>query len=191
MPAQRKTAAEMMLAGNAAHLTRAQLAERVKQEGTDAPAITFGRPRMPKTFTELEAECWKAASKILRSRGTLSRGDGELLEFYAVTKARWILARRDIESRGFEISETRHSKSGEPYSVSVPNPSLKIASDCEVKLLGFARALGLTTLDRTKVRRAKGSRPEEKAFVPKKGTAGELSQYFDSRGKLKVINGTD
>lgn len=117
MGAQRKTAAEILLSGNAAHLTRAQLAERVKAEGSDAPAITFGRPRLPKTFTELEAECWKAAVKILRQRGTLSRGDGELLEFYAVAKARWVLARRDIEQRGFEIQETRHSKGGEPRYV--------------------------------------------------------------------------
>lgn len=189
MPTPRKSAAEIMLAGNTAHLSRAQLAERVIKEGSDAPAIHFGRPRMPKTFSALEVECWKSAVKILRTRGTLSRGDGELLEMYAVTKARWVLARRDIEQRGFEVVEVRHSKGGDPYDVHVPNPSLKIASDCEVKLLGFAKALGLTTLDRNKPRRAHGSRPEEKRFVPKKGTAGELSQYFDSRGKLKVING--
>lgn len=155
MPTPKKTYAQIRLAGNPSNLSRAQLAERA-QETTTESTVSAGRPRMPKTLTELEQECWKQAAKIMRARGTLTKGDSENLEMYAVVKARWILARRDIEARGLEITETRHAKNGEEYEVSVPNPSLKICDSCEQRLHAYTKVLGLTPMDRTKVKKAKG-----------------------------------
>lgn len=127
------------------------------KDNTDEPTVSSGRPKMPKTLSALEIEAWKGAAKIMKSRGTLSKGDAENLELWAVTKARWILARRDVEKRGLEIVETRHTKSGDPYEVSVPNPSLKICTDCETRLLSYSKVLGLAAMDRTKVKKTRGA----------------------------------
>lgn len=190
MANHRKSVAQILAESNTDKLSKAQLAARLREEQSE-PVIHAGRPRMPKNFSELERDAWKSASRIMKAQGTLSKGDGELLELFARTKARWILACKDVAERGFEIKEIRHAKNGDPYEVSIPNPSLKICDACESRLLAYSKALGLTTLDRTKPKRAKRSKTSEKGFVPTPGTAGELSQYFDKGGKLKVIRGTD
>jgi P27 family predicted phage terminase small subunit len=183
MPMQRKTAKQIMLAGNPSNLSKAELASRMSDETDTAPTVQAGRPRMPCTLTELEQQCWKQAAKIMRARGTLSKGDSENLEMYAVVKARWILARRDIEARGLEITETRHAKNGEEYEVSVPNPSLKICDSCEQRLHAYTKVLGLTPMDRTKVKKTKAS---DNSYQPKPGTVGaEFAHLFDENGRLK------
>ena len=119
---------------------------------------------MPKTLTPIETECWKQACKILKQRGTLSRGDAESIEIWSISKARWILARREIEKDGLTVTETRFSKSGEEYSITLPHPCLKIAENCERLLAGLAVKLGLTPLGREKVRKTSGR--EEKGKGP-------------------------
>lgn len=166
MPQPRKTAKQIMLAGNPSNLTKAELSRRMSDEGGgQEPTVSAGRPKMPKTLSPLEVECWKGAAKIMKSRGTLSRGDSENLEMFAVVKARWILARRDVESRGLEVQETRHAKDGTEYTVSVPNPSLKICTDCETRLLAYSKVLGLAAVDRTKVKKTRGG-VEKKVLAP-------------------------
>lgn len=175
----------ILLDGNTSHMTKAQIAERVAAEVVSEPHVAAGRPKMPKTLSELEVECWKGAAKIMKARGTLTKGDAENLELFAVTKARWILARRDIEKRGLSLMETRHAKDGSEYEVEVANPSLKICDACEQRLLAYSKALGLSAIDRTKVKATKGAKYREK-FVAKPGTAAALMpELFDERGRVR------
>jgi phage terminase small subunit len=157
MPTPKKSYAQHMLSGNPSNLSRAELARRAASESATETTVSAGRPRLPKTLSELEAECWKDAAKIMRARGTLTKGDSETLELWAVTKASWILARRDIEKEGQKITETRFSKSGDEYQVTIINPSVKIARDALQQLLSLAAKMGLHVLDRTKAKKARGA----------------------------------
>jgi P27 family predicted phage terminase small subunit len=181
MPTPKKTVARMLLDGNTSHLTKAQIAERVAVETETEAHIPSGRPKMPKTLSELERECWKGASKIMKARGTLTKGDAELLELFAVTKARWILARRDIEVRGLEIQETRHAKDGSEYEVSIANPSLKIADNCESRLLQYSKSLGLTAVDRTKVKAVQGTK--KKRTMSPTSIGNKFPHLFEAKKK--------
>jgi P27 family predicted phage terminase small subunit len=166
MPQRLKTADEIRLTGNARKLTRAELERRSQNIPGDSETVSSGRPKMPKTLTAIEAECWKQACKILKQRGTLSRGDAESIELWSISKARWILARREIEKDGLTITETRFSKSGDEYTITVPHPCLKIAENCERLLAGLAVKLGLTPLGREKVRKTSGRDDNAKTLSP-------------------------
>lgn len=190
MPTPKKKISQILLAGNARHLTPTQIAQRTAEEAQGgAPAsVSSGRPKMPAGLTELEVSCWKAAVKILKSRGVLSKGDAECLELFCVQKARWITARREVEAKGLTVEETRFSKAGNEYTVTIENPALKICNDCEVKLLALEKVLGMTLLGREKVRRTKGSDLREK-FVPKEGSiAAMLPELFNSKGQFKHVD---
>src|SRR5271169_932693 len=148
MPQRLKSTDEILLTGNARKLTRVQLEQRSKGISCEPDSVRSGRPKMPKTLTAIETECWKQACKILKQRGTLSRGDAESIELWSISKARWILARRELEKDGLTVTETRFSKSGDEYTITIPHPCLKIAENCERLLAGLAVKLGLTPLGR-------------------------------------------
>ena len=58
--------------------------------GAESDTVFFaGKPRMPKDMPALAQEKWKELAAILRKRGTLTRGDGPVLELAAITYARW------------------------------------------------------------------------------------------------------
>lgn len=155
---------------------------RAKESNPDEVTVSAGRPKVPKYLSELEVECWKNAAKTMKQRGTLSRGDGESLELWAVTKSRWVLARRAIESEGLTVTETRFSKSGDEYSVTIPNPSLKIAENAERLLASLAVKLGLTPMDRSKVKRTRGGSFEKKVLAP--NSLGALYPHlFEKEGR--------
>lgn len=126
-------------------------------EDTEPGALPAGRPKCPasvKADDEARA-AWKAAVKILEMRGTLTAGDGPTLTVFALCSARYLKANADVTARGFEIEITRTNKKGEVYTMSVPNPSLRILDSCERQLLALARATGMTPADRTKIKRTK------------------------------------
>jgi P27 family predicted phage terminase small subunit len=149
------------------HALRGTKATRPSRARSDAgeEQVAAGRPKMPKTFSPLEVECWKSAVKILKSRGVLSRGDSEALELWARTKARYIRASQALEKEGDIVTETRFSKSGDEYEVRVQNPNLKIVEKCLTHLQSMARALGLNPIDRTKIKKTKPSEESLRAVV--------------------------
>jgi len=168
--------------------TRATRPSRAKQtdEGGE-PSVPSGRPKTPKEFSELEVSCWKSALKILKARGVLSRGDGEALEIWSRTKARYITASKALEKEGLIVTETRYSKSGDPYEVRVPNPNLKIVEQCETRLQTSARALGLNPIDRTKVKQTKASAAGARVPTYPAGSIGAMMpELFDSKGRMKT-----
>jgi P27 family predicted phage terminase small subunit len=184
MPQRLKSADEIRLTGNARKLTRAELERRSQNIPGDSETVRSGRPKTPKTLTPMQLECWKEAAKILKQRGTLSKGDGESLRLWSVVKARWLQANAEVEKDGLTIQETRCSKSGDEYTVTVNHPCLKIAENCERLLTGLAVKLGLTPLGREKVRRT--SAPKEEKYTPIEGTLGaDMAHLFDAKGRPK------
>jgi P27 family predicted phage terminase small subunit len=188
MPTPRKTAARILLEGNTAHLTKAELADRLTEERSSEVVVNAGRPRIPGHIKEDPdaLDAWKSATKIMKARGTLSKGDGELLEQFAVVKARWILACRDIKKRGLQILETRHAKDGSEYEVEVPNPSLKVASDCESRMLAYSKTLGLTPMDRSKIKRTKGAKTAKEKILAPDAMGTMFSGVFGKKAKTNV-----
>lgn len=110
--------------------------------------------------------------KLLEARGTLDPGAGPTLELYAETKARWLRAKADLEARGEMITETRITKSGETYDVSVLNPMLRVAENCESQLLSLTKTLGIAPDARERVKKVKAA--------PARGNDNRPQWYIDS-----------
>jgi phage terminase small subunit len=190
MPQRRKSSAEILLNDNTRRLSRDELARRVQEEQEQKglnPNVSAGRPRMPKDLSPLEVAHWKAAARVMKQRGTLSKGDGEALELWARTKARYSRSSKALAEEGDIITETRFSKSGTEYTVRVPNPHLKIVEQCERALQAMASKLGLNPLDRSKVRATRDSSPTEKKskkWSPDQIVPGSIGEYMYKNGML-------
>jgi phage terminase small subunit len=65
-----------------------------------------------------------------------------------------------VVKRGQLIDEKRFSKSGDPYIVTIINPSVQIQRDSERQLLQLTKALGLAPDSREKVRRTRKVKTE-------------------------------
>jgi phage terminase small subunit len=89
----------------------------------------------------------------------------------------------DVDARGFEIEETRHSKNGSEYTVFVPNPSLRIQADAERQLLALQKALGLSSDSREKVKKAK---QDPKTLPPDPNSAAVMFPHLFN-GKPKIV----
>lgn len=140
---------------------RAISIEEHKQRGTrptraavGAPSEA-GRPRMPKHLSESAQRVWRETVRLLRRRGTLTVDSAPTIQIYAECAATWEVAKADVESRGQILTEQRYSKSGDPYTIQVVNPSMKIKQDCERSMLALCKALGLSPDAREKVKKAR------------------------------------
>jgi P27 family predicted phage terminase small subunit len=148
--------------------------------------VTGGRPRMPKSLSPSAAQAWKDAVRLLRKRRTLSAGDAPVLTVYANVFAKMQKANADIEARGFEVEVIRTNKKGEEYTTTVPNVSVRIATDCERQLLQLAKALGLTPDTREKVKPTKEEKKPTK-WTPTANTLGAfMPELFDEKGRAKT-----
>jgi P27 family predicted phage terminase small subunit len=114
-------------------------------------------------LSKLAKKCWREVVKILEARGTLTLGDGELLLVYATTKERFLLAKAKVDAEGLQVRETRYSRNGGPYEVTVTNPMLEIQMDAEAQMLAIASKLGLTPVDRDKPKPVT-QKPKVKSF---------------------------
>lgn len=148
----RKTEKEHWLNGTLAHATEAKPEE--------ASQVAAGRPKLPKHLSPDAIEAWKLVCKLLRAKGTLAKTDAATLEIYCEVKATWITSKADVVARGQLVEEQRYSKSGDPYTVTIINPSVQIQRDSERQLLQLTKALGLSPDTREKVRRTRKTKTE-------------------------------
>jgi P27 family predicted phage terminase small subunit len=153
---ERKTIQEKMLSGT----LRGDRLRADDFEKNDATAMPCGRPKMPAHLSPEAVEAWKNVCKLLRAKNTLAKTDAATLEVYCEVKATWIAAKADVVKRGQLIDEKRFSKSGDPYTVTIINPSVQIQRDSERQLLQLTKALGLAPDSREKVRRTRKVKTE-------------------------------
>jgi P27 family predicted phage terminase small subunit len=118
-------------------------------------AAQGGRPKCGRHMSKAARKHWLAAVRLLESRSVLDPGAGATLELYAVTMDRWLQAKSDLDKRGLQIEETRSSNRGEIYTVTVVNPMLKVAENCEAALQQLTKTLGLAPDAREKVKKVK------------------------------------
>lgn len=136
---------------------------RAPRETAAASRVAGGRPKMPKHMTGIAADRWKEMVKILRARGTLTKGDGPALELYCETYARWRACLKEVEDHGVMVDVTVLGSSGEPFTKRVQNPAAKLAAQMENSLRAMLKEFSATPASRE---RTKPTAPKEEKDVP-------------------------
>jgi phage terminase small subunit len=125
-----------------------------------------GRPRYPKGLSPDEKKAFKHFSRLLEQRRALTEGDGESLRLLAVVFVRWQKAIQMVAQQGEIRVYTRLDKFGVAHDSERPNLWLKVAQDSEKFVQSQLDRLGLTPMNRGKVKPAevpKGASPEQSA----------------------------
>ena len=128
-----------------------------------APSVhTGGRPTRPNYLSPVGKKEWNRIIKILTERGTLTKGDGPVVELLVQTYCDWRACNEEVEAQGRFVTSTWRDEEGE-HSSRVPNPALKIATQLANQLRALYIQLGATPQSREK---AKPALPNPKTPPP-------------------------
>ncbi len=116
--------------------------------------VESGRPRYPKGISPAARLVFKRLCALLEKRRSLTSGDGELLRLYCVLFDRHARALAAIEKEGEIRTYTRLDNRGEAVQCEKPNLWLKVAENSEAKMISVLDRLGLTPINRSKVKPA-------------------------------------
>ena len=150
MPTPRKSEALHNLSG-----TKSQA--KPESEYTLPP----GRPEYPKNISQAARSVFKRLCHLLEERRTLTAGDSELLRIYAVLFDRHTRALAKIAEEGEVKMYVRLDSNGQPHEMEKPNLWLKVAETCEKNMVGCLDRLGLSPLNRGKVKPTAQPSPEK------------------------------
>ncbi len=124
----------------------------VPQGTPDKPSqFSGGRPKYPKHLSPVARAEFKRAVQLLEQRKTITPGDYTTLAVYAEVFARWIQAKNEIGDE-LMIETQVTDNNGNLRTVRRLNPLLKVAEQCEGRMLALVKALGLTPVDRERSR---------------------------------------
>lgn len=124
-----------------------------KTQATTPDVITPpGRPKFPKQLTKEGRQIFKRVCSMLETRRALTPGDGELLLLYVETFLRWQKALAAIREEGEICKYVRLDSNGAAHDVYKTNLWLPVAEKAEIKLISLCDRLGLTPLNRSKVK---------------------------------------
>ena len=150
------------------------------QAKPDAEALPPGRPKYPKGISQEAKSAFKRLCAMLEKRRTLTDGDGELLRLYGVLYDRHIRALAKLQKEGEIRMYTRMDNHGEAHEVEKPNYWLKVAETAEKNLVAILDRLGLTPLNRGKVRPT-ATKPNAAPVDPEQAAAEEFFGKLDQR----------
>jgi len=120
--------------------------------GAEIPA---GRPSYPKGVSREAKRAFKSLCRQLERRRVLTEGDGQLIRLYAITYDRHQRALDHLAAEGEVCLYSRLNNHGEEVKVEKPNLWLKVAQDSERVMIACLDRLGLSPINRGKVRPAK------------------------------------
>jgi len=144
----------------------------------DTPSVfKSGRPKIPAHLSKAGRTEFKRVCKILLDRGTSTEGDFATLAVYAEIYARWIQAKASIETEGLMITAAVTDNHGKLRTVSRLNPLIKVAEGCESRMLSLCKSMGLTAVDRDKVKQTSVNPKDE--IVP--GSIADLYPHLVER----------
>ena len=109
-------------------------ASRAKQ-----PQIQPGMPRMSRNLSERAQPVWREIIRLLKERGTLTKGDGPTIAAYAECQARLWAVQELIVSEGMVLSGGK------------THPCMAVVENCERMLRNYLRDFGLVGLTRERV----------------------------------------
>ena len=116
------------------------------------PTVTEGRPTCPRYLSAVARKKFRQLCKQLEQRRALTPGDGELLALAAITHERWLAAIENVAARGAVIISETKDKYEQTVYRERKNPYLLIAQESERQLTGLLDRLGMTPLNRGRVK---------------------------------------
>jgi len=151
--------------GRTAIATPRKSLERHANEGTkphypvedSTSRFAAGRPAIPAHLKGPARAEFKRAVGLLEKRQTLTEADRASLEIYATVFARWLQAKAQIGDT-LLVESTFVDKLGVEHTTSIVNPLLAVVQNCEVRLAGFIKELGLSPSSRERTKLTKSTK---------------------------------
>jgi P27 family predicted phage terminase small subunit len=113
-----------------------------------------GRPKYPKNLSPEAKRFFKTICRQLEQRGNLTNGDEELIRLAAILRDRHAKAIEHVSAEGEICSYTKLDKTGAQFESEQPNLWLKVAQESEKQIVSILDRLGLTPMNRSKVKPA-------------------------------------
>jgi P27 family predicted phage terminase small subunit len=117
--------------------------------------VLGGRPKFPTNFSGEMKATFKRIVRLLETRRTCTTGDAEIIRLFCVAVDRQKRALGHIGSEGEITCYTRLDSNGQPHEIWKPNLWLKVCTDAEKLQLAALDRLGLTPMNRAKVKPTK------------------------------------
>jgi P27 family predicted phage terminase small subunit len=136
--------------------------------GTSAAPETdvgSGKPRCPKELTPEGKRIFRDICRELKKRRALTSGDARIIEVLAGAVERYRRAMAQVREEGEIVSYTRLNNHGEEVVTKSKNLYLAVATEAEGKILSIVDRLGLTPLNRVRVRPTKDEDSEGIKFL--------------------------
>jgi len=146
-------------------------------------AHTGGKPRKPAHLSPVAEEKWAEMVKILKQRGTLTKGDGPALEIYCESFARWRAMLEEIANEGAMVESTVLTSSGTPITKRIINPAVKAASQLENSLRAMLREFSATPASREKTKPARAPLNKQPLAPDSVGATMDFDAAWDEAGK--------
>ena len=121
------------------------------QAGTEH-AVAPGRPKFPKNLPQDARLVFKRIVALLEKRRHISEGDVELIRLYSLLYVRHAKALEKLDAEGEVKVYVRLDSNGTAHDQEKPNLWLKIAQDAERNMVACLDRLGLTAMNRAKVK---------------------------------------
>jgi P27 family predicted phage terminase small subunit len=145
----------------AAHFLQGTVPQTGRSKTTQSASIyAGGRPTIPHHLSRVARAEYKRLCQLLENRRTLTEGDRNSLAVLSECVARWVAAKRELGDR-LLIETTIVDKKGNTFTTTKAHPLIKIIETAETKILALSKALGLTAIDRDKVRPTQLDTPAE------------------------------
>jgi P27 family predicted phage terminase small subunit len=118
----------------------------------DGPAVAPGRPKFPKDLSREARPVFKNLVRLLEKRRHITEGDVYLCRVFALVYVRHAKAQAKLEAEGEIRSYVRLDSNGQPHDQEKPNLWLKVAETAEKNMVACLDRLGLTAMNRSKVK---------------------------------------
>lgn len=123
-----------------------------------------GRPRFPKGISPDARRVFKHVARLLEARRSLSEGDGELIRLLVIAYDRHATAVAKLATEGEIKTYFRLDKHGESVPSEKENLWLKVATDAEKFMVGCYDRLGLTPMNRAKIKPTEEPKTKDSAL---------------------------
>ncbi|HWY20027.1 MAG TPA: P27 family phage terminase small subunit [Candidatus Acidoferrum sp.] len=153
--------------------------------------VSGGRPRYPKNLTPEAKRVFKSISRLMESRRSLTEADGELIRLLALTHVRHSKAISKLEEEGEIKVYFRLDKHGEQVASERPNLWLDVAQACEKQMISIYDRLGLTPLNRAKVKPTEPPKDATQYHPDYPGVVFEDAHLLSRAAKEPVVEEPD
>jgi P27 family predicted phage terminase small subunit len=128
--------------------------------------VPAGRPKFPTDLTPETKPIFKRMCKLLEQRRALTAGDADVLRAYAIVYDRHRRAMEHVRAEGEICTYFSLDKDGVQVPRVKPNLWLKVAQESERQMVAYLDRLGLTSLNRDKVKPTRATPEETAADTP-------------------------